>query len=328
MTAMTSGAAPATSQTTTPPSEGAALVDLATRLRHALGSVVLGHDRTIRLVSAAVLTGSHILLHDLPGVGKTTLASGVAKAMGGQFRRIQGTPDLLPSDLTGAVIPDQASGEWRFRPGPLLGNVILVDEINRISSRTQSALLQVMAEQRISIEGHVHPLPDPYLVVATMNPGGTAGTFELTIGQLDRFDLVLSLGRVERDVERMLLRRPAGQDPVDAIAPVAAIGAWPDVRRAVDAVHIADPIVEYTLDLCESVRSVGHLSVRASMSLLRLARGLAVIDGRGYVIPDDVRALAPAALAHRLVDGSAPLDEHLVEVTELVSRVTPPALGS
>ncbi len=312
----------------TNPDTRSMLPDLASRLEASLGAVLLGQDRAVRLVAAAVLTGSHVLLHDQPGVGKTTLAAGVAQTMGGRFRRIQGSPDLLPTDLTGAVIPDQATGEWRFRPGPLVGNVVLVDEINRISSRTQSALLQVMAERRISIEGHVHPLPDPYLVVATMNPSGSAGTFELTVGQLDRFDVVLSLGRVDRATERELLRRPADHDPVAGIEAVAPLAAWPDVRRSVETVHAADPVVDYALDVCDTVRSVGHLSVRASMSLLRLARGLAVLDGRDYVVPDDVRALAPACLAHRLVEGAAGLDHHLAEVTELVDRVPAPALGS
>ncbi len=303
------------------------LHEIGRRVEANLSSTLIGKQQQVRIVSAAILSGCHILLHDLPGVGKTTLASAAAATIGGEFRRVQGTPDLLPSDLTGAMILEQATGEWRFRAGPLLGNVVLVDEINRISPRTQAALLQVMAERHISIEGVVHPLPDPYLVIATMNPVGSIGTFELATGQLDRFELALSLGSVARDIERELLAKRPGPELAQNIQPVVAAAAWPEVRRAVDEVHVADPILDYILDICDQARTHGHLSVRASRSIVQLARGLAVVEARNYVIPDDIRLIAPLCIAHRLLAPGGNLDELTNQMQGLVEGVAVPVIG-
>ncbi len=303
------------------------LEEVARRVEGALGSVLIRKPEQVRLVTAAVLTGSHMLLHDLPGVGKTTLASATARVIGGEFRRVQGGPDLLPTDLTGAVILDQATGEWRYRPGPLLSNVVLVDEINRISPRTQSALLQVMAERKISIEGAVRKLPDPYFVIATMNPRGSTGTFAMASGQLDRFDIAVELGPVDRAGERELLRRDAAIDLVDQIQPVLPANAWAEVRRAVAAVHVADSILDYVLDLCSVVRQQGHISVRGSRSLVELGQGMAVLDGRQFVIPDDIKAAAAPTLAHRLIGPNSTFEEVTQRVRIALEQVAVPVSG-
>ncbi len=292
-----------------------------------LGSILIGKPRQVRVMTAAILTGSHVLLHDVPGVGKTTLASAAARVIGGEFRRVQGSPDLLPTDLTGSVVLDQKTGDWRYRPGPLLGNVILVDEINRISPRSQSALLQVMAERQISIEGTVRPLPDPYLVIATMNPSGSAGTFELATGQLDRFEVALSLGTVDRATERQLLRQASGPERAGQLTAALPAGAWAQVRNAVEAVHVADSITDYLLDICDDVREAGYLSVRASRSLVRMAQGLAVLEGRNYVVPDDIKTLAPACLAHRLIEPGVALDALNNRVIAAAERANAPIVN-
>lgn len=320
-------AVPAAPATPAPPVAELSIDQIGRAIEASLASVVLGKALQVRLVTAAILTGGHVLLHDLPGVGKTTLASAAARSVGGEFRRVQGSPDLMPTDLTGAVVLDQSTGEWRYRPGPLLANVVLVDEINRISPRTQSALLQVMAERRISIEGSVRPLPDPYLVIATMNPTGSAGTFELATGQLDRFDLAVSLGPVDREGERALLRRESGADLAAKLGPVMPTEAWAGIRRTVASVHVADPILDYVLDLCAKVRVSGHVSVRGSRALVALAQALAVLDGRAYVVPDDVRVLAPSVLAHRLLAPGVPLDELTNRVRAATEQVAAPQLS-
>ncbi len=292
-----------------------------------LGSILIGKPRQVRLMAAAILTGSHVLLHDLPGVGKTTLASAAARVVGGEFRRVQGSPDLLPTDLTGAVVLDQKTGDWRYRPGPLLGNVILIDEINRISPRSQSALLQVMAERQISIEGTVRALPDPYLVIATMNPSGSSGTFELASGQLDRFDLALSLGTVDRATERQLLRQESGPEMAAQLIAALPASSWASLRRTVADVHVADPVMDYLLDICDDVRQAGYLSVRASRSVIRMAQGLAILEGRNFVVPDDIKALAPTCLAHRLLAPGVTLGSLTDRVTVASDRTAAPIVN-
>ncbi|MEZ5376766.1 MAG: AAA family ATPase [Acidimicrobiales bacterium] len=303
------------------------LTEVAHQIERQLGSILMGKPRQVRVMTAAILTGSHVLLHDVPGVGKTTLASAAARVVGGEFRRIQGSPDLLPTDLTGSVVLDQKTGDWRYRPGPLLGNVILVDEINRISPRSQSALLQVMAERQISIEGMVRPLPDPYLVIATMNPTGSSGTFELASGQLDRFEVALSLGTVDRATERQLLRQESGPEMASHLTAALPAAAWAQVRKAVAAVHVADAITEYLLDICDDVRQAGYVSVRASRALIRMAQGIAVLEGRNFVVPDDIKTLAPACLAHRLIEPGVTLESLTNRVIAATERANAPIVN-
>ncbi len=303
------------------------LTEVGHQIERQLSSILIGKARQVRIMTAAIMTGSHVLLHDVPGVGKTTLASAAARVVGGEFRRVQGSPDLLPTDLTGSVVLDQKTGDWRYRPGPLLGNVILVDEINRISPRSQSALLQVMAERQISIEGTVRPLPDPYLVIATMNPTGSSGTFELATGQLDRFEVALSLGTVDRATERQLLRQASGPELAGKLTAALPASAWAQVRRAVAAVHIADTITDYLLDICDDVREDGYVSVRASRALLRMAQGLAVLEGRTFVVPDDIKTLAPACLAHRLIEPGVTLESLTNRVVVAAERANAPIVS-
>ena len=276
------------------------------------------------MATAALLAGQHLLLSDLPGMGKTTLASALARVVGGSFRRVQGTPDLLPTDLVGASIYNQANESWTFQPGPLLSNVVLIDEVNRITPRTQSALLEAMAERQITVDGRTHVLPRPFMVVATMNPVGSAGTFTMTAGQLDRFGLTLALGSAQRDVERRLLRGEGGPEAANAIEPVLPAELMPALQAVVSEVVCSDLVLDYILDLCELLRPVGHLSTRAAQSILAASRGLALLEGRDYVVPDDVRTLAVPCLAHRLGAEGESIDLHAPGVRSAVEELAVP----
>ena len=274
----------------------------ATRaLESRVGSVLLGKPAQVRMATAALLSGEHLLLNDLPGVGKTILGTALARVVDGAFGRVQGTPDLLPSDITGSSVFNQIDGSWNFRPGPIMANVVLVDELNRIMPRSQSALLEAMAEGAVTVDGVTRSVPVPFMVVATMNPMGLAGTFPLTIGQLDRFGAAVGLGPVDRDTERSLLQGVGGPPAVDKLRPVLPADLIPQLQIVVSRVYLADLVVDYVLDICEAVRSIGHLSTRAPRSIVNLAQATAVLDGRNYVIPDDVKVLAGPVLRHRIV---------------------------
>ena len=281
--------------------------------------VVLGKDDSIRLVVAGLLAGGHVLLEDSPGVGKTVLAKSVARSIGGSMGRIQGTADLLPTDITGVTTYDQSTGDWRFRAGPLFHNVVLVDEINRATPRAQSALLEAMAEGHATVDGADHPLPSPFFVLATQNPFGDVGTFSLVEGQLDRFAVAVSLGLPDRDAERALLMGDGGTPELDRLEPVVDAADLAGACASVDQlVHTSDAVVTYVLDLAAMVRSRAGsdrgVSPRATLTLLRVAKANAVVDGRDFVAPDDVKAVAVPTLAHRLgalapagTDGAAAL---------------------
>lgn len=302
----------------------APVTELGQRLVESVARVVLGHDQGIRLAVAGLLGGQHLLLHDEPGVGKTTLARALARVLGGSFARIQGTVDLLPGDLTGVSLIDPRSGSWSFRPGPLLSNVVLVDEINRLSPRTQSALLEAMAEGQVTVDGESHAVPRPFVVIATMNPTGSAGTFPFATGQLDRFGLSISLGASPRDIERRLLGGEGGFAGLDRLGPVATpealVGGADQVARIV-----TDPrLIDYVLDLCDEVRHHRHLSTRAPLAVLGVARSWAALDGRGHVAPDDVKAVAAAVLGHRAAATSEDLDEGAEVVRRALAAVGAP----
>lgn len=286
---------------------GATPEEVAASLVGAVSRTLRGKPDAVRLAVTCVLGGGHLLIDDLPGTGKTLLGKSIARAMGGRFGRVQCTPDLLPADLTGSTVFRQGTGEWEFRAGPIFANVVLVDEINRATPRTQSALLEPMEERQVTVDGSTHPLPEPYLVIATQNPLGQAGTFPLPESQLDRFALVLTLGLPDRDAERDVVTGRGGVDVLDEVLAVTSPEAVAAAVREVRRVHVASPVVEYLLDLTDSVRADPRVtygpSPRASSALLHLARAHAAVCGRRYVTPDDVVALIANAYAHRVSIG-------------------------
>ncbi len=270
-----------------------------------LDQTVLGKPLATRLALVGLLARGHILIEDIPGVGKTTLATALATTLGLGFQRIQFTSDLLPGDLLGSSIYDRERQVFTFHPGPIFAPVVLADEVNRASPKTQSALLEAMEERRVTIDGRTHPLPLPFLVIATQNPLEQAGTSPLPESQLDRFLVRVPLGFPDRSAERQLLtegreRRAEVPAVLDAAAVVLA-------QERVTAIHVAAPIIEYLLDLAERSRQGGHgLSPRAMLGLRRAAQAWALLDRRDQVEPEDVRAVAPAVMGHRLgADGLA-----------------------
>jgi MoxR-like ATPase len=282
--------------------------DLREVLRGALAQVntlVLGKPQEVRLAFVALLSDGHLLIEDLPGLGKTTLAHALAATLGLGFQRVQFTSDLLPSDIVGVSVFDAQARRFEFHPGPIFAHVLLADEINRAPPRTQSALLEAMAEHQVTVDGNTHPLPDPFFVIATQNPVDLAGTYPLPDSQLDRFLLRLTLGYPGEDAERALL---AGTDRRDLIAQARPLLGATDVlalRRAVADVHASDALIGYVQALMTRSRQhpgvrVG-LSPRAGIALLRAARAYALLLGRKHVLPDDVQALFTAVAAHRLV---------------------------
>ena len=304
-------------------------IDLAQRLLAAVTGTVRGKDDVVRLSLVALLSGGHLLLEDLPGTGKTLLSKSLAAAIGGRFGRIQCTPDLLPSDITGTSVYAPVDGSWTFRPGPLFANVVLVDEVNRASPRTQAALLEPMEEHQVSIDGTTYGLPDPFFCVATQNPFGQVGTFPLPESQLDRFALVLSMGLPDRAAEREILTGHGGTDALPSLGAVAGPDEVAAAAAAVRTVFAAPALVDYVLDLVEATRHHPELTVgaspRATVGLLHAARAHAVVVGRPHVTPDDVQAVAPAALAHRVsVGGSVDTAAGRRVVGELLTRVPLP----
>jgi MoxR-like ATPase len=275
----------------------------------AVTAVVLGHDAAVRLAVAGFLAGGHVLVEDSPGVGKTLLGKAMARAVGGTFGRVQATADLLPSDITGVTVFDPDQRTWTFRPGPVFNNVVLVDELNRATPRAQSALLEAMAEGHVTVDGVTHPLPRPFFVIATQNPRGDHGTFPLVSGQRDRFAARVHLGIPPPAIERALLRGHGGSPHLDGLVPVASPAAWAAAQEAVAAVHVSDAVIGYIVELASAVRAhpAGdpELSPRASLTLQRVAQAGAVLGGRDFVLPDDVKLVAPAVLGHRLAPDGA-----------------------
>ena len=306
---------------TTPVELGRAVADQVER-------VVVGKADQTRLITVALLAGGHVLLDDVPGVAKTLLVRAVSAALGLDFSRVQCTPDLLPADVTGSMILDQRRGEFEFRPGPLFANVVLADEINRATPRTQSAFLEAMQEQGVTVDGVTHPLPHPFMVLATQNPVELKGTFPLPEAQVDRFLLRLRMGYPTSDEETLMLERFRAGDPLAEVRPLAVAGALPAARAAVRAVHVADDIARYIVALAQATRETPLLTLgaspRASLFLQHAAQAAAALSGRDYVVPDDVQELIAPVLAHRLVlsrdaviDGREP-EAVLREVTAVV----------
>ena len=272
---------------------------------------IQGKDREVHLALVALLAEGHLLIEDIPGVGKTLLAKAMARSIDCSFRRIQFTPDLLPSDVTGVNVFHRERSDYEFRPGAVFANVVLGDEINRASPKTQSALLEAMEEGQVTVDGVTHPLATPFMVIATQNPIEHEGTYPLPKAQLDRFILRLSMGYPTRDKELEILEQHAGGEDLDGVRPVIDAPEIAAMIHQTREVHVSDAVRSYIVDIAEATRSHPGVflgaSPRASLMLLRAARAEAASVGRDFVTPDDVKALAPAVLSHRLIpttDGS------------------------
>lgn len=277
-------------------------------LKENLNQVIIGKDEVMELMLTALLADGHVLLEDVPGVGKTVLAKSLARSIAGTYRRVQFTPDLLPSDVTGLNYFDQKAGEFEFRPGPVFTNIMLADEINRATPRTQSSLLEAMEERQVTIDGVTHPLPRPFLVMATQNPLEQAGTFPLPEAQIDRFLFRLSLGYPTAEEEGAIIDRFSRGNPLAVLEPVWTLDDVEDARQAVRGVHVAPTVRDYLVAVARATRDHGELrygaSPRATMGLHRAAQAFALVRGRNYVVPDDVKVVAWPALAHRLIMAS------------------------
>ncbi|HET6212498.1 MAG TPA: MoxR family ATPase [Micromonosporaceae bacterium] len=276
----------------------------ARRVAAAIESVVLGKPEVVRLALTALFAQGHLLIEDVPGVGKTTLARAIAACVRGQWRRIQFTPDLLPSDVSGVTIYNQATRGFEFHPGPVFANIVIADEINRASPKTQSALLEVMEEGYVTVDGVRHAVPRPFLVVATQNPIEMDGTYRLPEAQLDRFLMKITVGYPDENVEIEVLRGAAQRSP-DALDPVVDTGVVGELIRLAERVYLADPLYQYAVRLAAVTRS--HPQVRVGVSprgviaLTRAAAVYALTNGRNYVVPEDVKALTGPVLAHRIL---------------------------
>ncbi len=275
-------------------------------IRANVSQVIHGQDDVVKKLLASLLSGGHVLLEDYPGTGKTTLAKAIAGSITGMdFKRMQFTPDLLPSDILGVSIFDPRNQDFQFHPGPVFTNVLLADEINRASPRTQSALLEAMGEQQVTVEGQRHRLARPFFVIATQNPVEFRGTYPLPEAQMDRFAMQLALGYVDRGEEIAILAAQQAGHPVDALEPCASLTDIENLIRAAEEIRVSEEIMGYIVDLVAATRDVAEVqlaaSPRAALTLMKAARVIALFDERGFVTPDDVQSLASDVIAHRLV---------------------------
>lgn len=280
-------------------------MDVARRIRNNIAQVIVGKEEVIDLLLSALLGNGHVLLEDVPGTGKTLLAKALARSMDGSFRRIQFTPDLLPSDLSGINFYNQKSGEFEFRPGPLFTEVLLADEINRATPRTQSSLLECMEERQVTIDGTTHELAGIFFVMATQNPIDNQGTFPLPEAQLDRFLMRIAMGYPSYQEGIDILQRYSSHNPLLELAPAASAEEISEAQRRTAEVHVTEDLLGYIVAVTEATRKHPEVrlgaSPRASGALLRAAKGYAFVQGRDYVVPDDIKAIAVPVLAHRLL---------------------------
>ena len=271
-----------------------------------VGSVIVGKESAIELMMIAILCRGHVLIEDVPGVGKTTLASAIARSLDCSFRRIQFTPDITPSDITGFSIANFKTGELEYRPGMIMSQIVLADEINRTSPKTQSALLEVMEEGQVSVDGNTYPMPQPFIVLATQNPVDFMGTYPLPEAQLDRFFMRISIGYPNAEEEADILERyTSGKKPMDDLRPICTSGDILRLQQEVEGVHTSREVRAYIANIAAASRRNSALqlgiSTRAAISLLRASQACALLDGRDYVIPEDVQRMAAPVLAHRMV---------------------------
>ncbi|MBO3274647.1 AAA family ATPase [Pseudomonas schmalbachii] len=276
----------------------------------AVDQILLGKEVQVRLALTCMLARGHLLIEDLPGMGKTTLSHALARVLGLSFQRIQFTSDLLPGDVLGTSVFDKETGQFVFHPGPIFAELVLADEINRATPKSQSALLEAMEEGQVTIEGATRPLPEPFFVIATQNPVSQGGTFALPESQLDRFMMRLSLGYPGRAAEKALLLGEARRDLLPRLEPMLSPGELAALQAEVPAVHASDALVDYVLRLVEATRTQPAfalgLSPRGSLALLAAARAWALLAGRDYAIPEDVQAVLPSVAGHRLRDQADP----------------------
>jgi MoxR-like ATPase len=305
------------------------VADLGSRLRDNISRAVKTPDRVVRDLIVALLAEGHVLIEDAPGVGKTALARSLARSLEAEYARVQCTSDLLPADLVGTNVFDQREARFEFHPGPVFANVVLVDEINRASPKTQSGLLECMQERQITIDGTKHELARPFVVLATQNPAEYEGTYPLPEAELDRFMVRVSLGYPPAEDESQMLAEHADRDPVEELAPVADVTVIRGAQAALASIEGTDALRRYVVAICDETRRDERVqlgaSPRAGLMLFRAAKALAALDGRDHVLPDDVQTLAPSVLAHRLllsyeVDG----DQREAVIREAIDRV--PAL--
>ena len=282
-----------------------------------LNTVIVGKPQQVSDCVACLLAGGHLLIEDVPGVGKTTLAHALARSFGLQFARVQFTADLMPTDLIGVSIYERGREAFVFHPGPVFAQVLLADEINRASPKTQSALLEAMEEKQVTVEGETRALPQPFFVIATQNPHDQLGTYALPESQLDRFHMRLSLGYPDRAAERELLRGQDRRELIESMPPALTPEDLARLQRAVSEVHTAEPVLDYLQDLVNATRSgrwfLQGLSPRATLAVVRAAKAQAYLQGRDYVAPDDIAAILPQTTAHRLIPvrdaGRGPLEQ-------------------
>jgi MoxR-like ATPase len=313
-----------------PDGDLAAAITLGQAVVDNLGRVLLGARQAVEAAAIAALAGGHLLIEDVPGVGKTVLARALAISLGAELSRVQGHPDLLPSDVTGVSVFSPDTSAWEFRPGPVFAHVVLFDELNRTPPRTQSALLETMEEHQVSVDGESWPLPRPHMVVATQNPLSQRGTFPLVESQLDRFALATPIGYPDAANEVHMALHEGGTYSLAHLAPVCTLQGWQEAQRATESVPVAPAVAEYAVAICRASRTAPGVRIgaspRAAIWLIRAAQARAVLSARAYVVPADVKAVAVSCLAHRVLvdDGEEGIGQASQLVRELIDATPTP----
>ena len=298
------------------------------RVIAAAGDIILGKEHELRLALACLIAKGHLLIEDVPGVGKTTLTHVLARALGLQFRRIQFTSDLLPADIVGATVYDRDQGGFTFHPGPIFAQLVLADEVNRATPKTQSALLEAMEEYQVTVEGRTYALPEPFFVVATQNPSHQVGTFALPESQLDRFLMRLELGYPDARAERALLQGQERRELINAMPPALEPAALIALQASVSRVHVSEALLDYVQAILQTSRQSPHyregLSPRAGLGLMRAAQAWAVLAGRNFVLPEDVQVVLPAVVRHRLRPAADYSEQSAAELFQPLAAVPIP----
>ncbi len=302
--------------------------ELKQKVLENIGKVIIGKEENITLLLTALLANGHVLLEDVPGTGKTKVAKSLAKSLDADFNRIQFTPDLLPGDITGLNIYDQKQGEFVLRKGPAFTNILLADEINRATPRTQSGLLECMEERQITIDGETYPVGEPFFVIATQNPVETAGTFPLPEAQMDRFMMKLSMGLPTKDEEVRLMERYQKSEPLEEISAVVSTQELQQAKQEIMDIYVHKCVMEYMADIVEATRQGENVlmgvSPRGTLAYLRCVKAYAYLQGRKFVTPDDVKALAAPVMAHRVVMGYGQHGENVKFVEAILGRIQVP----